>query len=70
MNLPGVTATDSMAYRIEALRVHLENMIGDELFLAAYKHLNNMTSDDDDTEHDELEGILGKAKMQFVPMIH
>lgn len=39
MNIPGVTATDSMAYRIEALRVHLEKMIGDELFLAAYKHL-------------------------------
>ena len=39
-NLPGVTASDSMAYRIEALRVYLENQIGDELFLAAYKHLN------------------------------
>ena len=24
MNLPGVTATDSMGYRIEALRVYLE----------------------------------------------
>ena len=24
-NLPGVSATDSMAYRIESLRVHLEN---------------------------------------------
>lgn len=25
VNLPGVTATDSMGYRIEALRVYLEN---------------------------------------------
>ena len=24
-DVPGVTATDSMGYRIEALRVHLEN---------------------------------------------
>lgn len=24
-NLPGITASDSMSYRIEALRVHLEN---------------------------------------------
>ncbi len=24
INIPGVTATDSMGYRIEALRVHLE----------------------------------------------
>jgi hypothetical protein len=25
INLPGVTSTDSMGYRIEALRVYLEN---------------------------------------------
>ena len=28
-----------MGYRIEALRVYLENMLGDIDFLAAYKHL-------------------------------
>lgn len=28
-NLPGVTATDSMGYRIEALRVYLEHKLGD-----------------------------------------
>lgn len=39
-NLPGVTATDSMGYRIEALRVYLEMQLGDVLFIAAYKHLN------------------------------
>jgi hypothetical protein len=38
-NLPGITATDSMGYRIEALRVHLENMLGDMPFIAAYRHL-------------------------------
>ena len=38
-NVPGVTATDSMGYRIEALRVHLEKHLGDIPFLAAYKHL-------------------------------
>ena len=38
-NIPGVTATDSMGYRIEALRVYLENILGDIHFLAAYKHL-------------------------------
>jgi hypothetical protein len=38
-NVPGVTATDSMGYRIEALRVHLEKNLGDIPFLAAYKHL-------------------------------
>ena len=34
-----MSATDSMGYRIEALRVYLENILGDIPFLAAYKHL-------------------------------
>lgn len=38
-NLPGVSATDSMGYRIEALRVYLENQLGDIPFIAGYKHL-------------------------------
>lgn len=41
-NLPGVTATDSMGYRIEALRVYLELQLGDQPFIAAYKHLINL----------------------------
>ena len=28
-NLPGISAADSRSYRIEALRVHLENQLGD-----------------------------------------
>lgn len=39
LNIPGVTATDSMGYRIEALRVYLENILGDKPFVLAYKHL-------------------------------
>ena len=35
-NLPGVQASDSMAYRIEALRVYLEQQLGDQPFIAAY----------------------------------
>lgn len=34
-----MTSTDSMGYRIEALRVYLENQLGDIPFIAAYKHL-------------------------------
>jgi hypothetical protein len=44
-----------MGYRIEALRVHLENMLGDVPFITAYKHLTNLTKDDDDQTNDELE---------------
>lgn len=37
--LPGITATDSRSYRIEALRVHLENQLGDAAFIQAYRYL-------------------------------
>ncbi len=66
-NIPGVTATDSMGYRIEALRVYLENMLGDQPFLGAYKHLQNLSDEED---NNELDDILGPKKMKFVTLIH
>jgi NIMA (never in mitosis gene a)-related kinase len=68
VNVPGVTATDSMGYRIEALRVYLEKLLGDDPFIAAYKHLVNL-ADDDDT-NDSLDKMLGPKKMKYVPLIH
>ena len=41
-NLPGVQATDSMGYRIEALRVYLENQLTDQIFIKVYQHLTNL----------------------------
>lgn len=67
-NLPGITASDSMSYRIEALRVHLENQMGDHLFITAYKHLQNLADDDEGADND-IEAVL-KKKMKFVPLIH
>ena len=56
-----------MGYRIEALRVYLESQLGDEILKAAYKHLNNLDNDDDDSV---IEGIVGAKKIKFVPLIH
>ena len=67
-NLPGVQASDSMGYRIEALRVYLETQLGDESFITAYQHLSNLQNDDDDSN--VIEGIVGAKKMKFVPLIH
>ena len=50
MNLPGVCATDSMGYRIEALRVYLEQQLNDIPFIAAYKHLVNLSNDEETTK--------------------
>ena len=66
-NLPGVQASDSMGFRIEALRVYLETQLGDEAFIAVYQHLNNLENDEDDNM---IESIVGAKKMKFVPLIH
>ena len=66
-NLPGVQASDSMGYRIEALRVYLETQLGDQAFISAYQHLVNLQNDDDDNV---IEGLVGPKKLKFVPLIH
>jgi len=58
-NLPGVQASDSMGYRIEALRVYLENQLGDQAFQAVYKQLTNLTNDGDDDNDNMIENVLG-----------
>lgn len=56
-----------MGYRIEALRVYLENNLGEEPFVMAYKHFASLR---DDEEEPNIEGIIGAKKMKFVPLIH
>lgn len=68
LDLPGVTAQDSQSYRIEALRVYLENELGDIPFIAAYKHLQNVSTNEDVT--DSLEGIIEESKMKYITLIH
>jgi len=59
-----------MGYRIEALRVYLENQLGDQAFQAVYKQLTNLSNDDDDNNDNVIESILGQKKMKFVPLVH
>lgn len=66
-NLPGVQASDSMGYRIEALRMYIETKMGDQIFISAYQHLNNLKNDD---ENHMIESIVGQKKMKYVPLIH
>ena len=59
-----------MGYRIEALRVYLENQLGDQAFKAAYMHLTSLGNDDDENNDEVVAGILGRKKIKFVPLIH
>ena len=66
-NLPGVQASDSMGYRIEALRVYLENNLGEDAFVHAYKVFASLKNED---EEPNIEGIISPKKMKFVPLIY
>ena len=57
-----------MTYRIEAMRVYLEDKLGDVAFIAAYKHLVNLSNGSE--LDDDLEQILGPKKMKYVTLIH
>lgn len=61
-NLPGVTKQDSLGYRIEALRVYIEGLLGDNAFLTIYRTLVNLGPDDEVSDH-EFEALIGKKKM-------
>lgn len=69
LDLPGVTSTDSQSYRIEALRVYLEEMLGDTCFIAAYKHYINSSEDNENVEDEIIDTLKDKTKEKFVPLI-
>lgn len=67
-NLPGVWSSDSQSYRIEALRVYLEEKLGDIVFINAYNYyLNSSELDEKNTE--DIDSILGSRK-KYVGLIY
>jgi len=66
--LPGISDTDSIFYRIEALRNYLESKLGLEPMLRAYQYLLDPPADDDSNA--ELSTILEPRKLKFVPLIY
>lgn len=65
------SSRESLCYRIESLRLHLEQQLGLESFIQAYELLQNQQEDDDDDEfNDRLLSILGKARLDYVSLIH
>ena len=70
LRLPGVGKRDSRASRIESLRVFLENKIGATLFIHAYRLMESVSEDDDEQQlEQQLLGIVGAAKAEFLPLI-
>jgi len=72
LRLPGVSDQDTVGYRIEALRVYLEQQLTVDKFLQAYNFLidppHNDGDEDDDTT--QLQNILGPERTKFIPLIY
>eukprot|EP00003_Mantamonas_plastica_P030586 TRINITY_DN765_c0_g1_i2.p1 TRINITY_DN765_c0_g1~~TRINITY_DN765_c0_g1_i2.p1 ORF type:complete len:942 (-),score=467.14 TRINITY_DN765_c0_g1_i2:1331-4156(-) len=66
-----VKEEDSIFYRIESLRMFLEEKLGLDLFLQAYQLLMGVGQEDDmDDLDDQLEQVLGEDNMQFATLLN
>lgn len=61
LKLPNVSDRDSVAHRIESLRMFLEKMVGDELFIKVYRLLDSMGQEDDE------DAVMSKATSMLGP---
>lgn len=69
LHLPGVSEKDSIAYRIEALKVFLESALGDMAFIEAYQYLQENEDFNGKNESNDLQKILGK-NIKYLTLIY
>lgn len=65
--VPGTNDRDTIGYKIEALRVYLEKQIGVDLFLRAYKLVQDANEQQDSLMM--LNTLLLKDQKKFIPLI-
>lgn len=76
LHLPNVSSKDSLMYRIESLRMFLEDKLGFETFIKIYHLLNdnnanNNNNNGSDPSIDEQIGkILNEEQMPLLSLIH
>ncbi|PNW87779.1 hypothetical protein CHLRE_01g001800v5 [Chlamydomonas reinhardtii] len=69
--LPGVRVTDSLALKVEALRVYLEAALGTDPFLKVYRRLESLSIDDDEGQVSaEFLAVLGPDKLPYLQLVH
>lgn len=70
VKLPSVQRDDGLAYRIEALRVMLEDRLGFDRFFDVYQMLKDMQpGDDDDQLADELVSAVGPENTGYLSLV-
>jgi len=68
--IPGLSEHDSIGYRIEALRVYLENQLGSDPFINSYKMLQNEKGGDEEEIGFMIRKQVGKSKEKFIPLLY
>eukprot|EP01066_Platyproteum_vivax_P001948 Platyproteum_vivax@DN12420_c0_g1_i2.p1 len=63
-----ISEDDSASYRIELLKMYLEQELGFDKFLNAYRKLQNVCEIEDDGGVDEKD--LGSEGLKFLPLLH
>lgn len=69
-SLYSLSPTSSLMYRIETLRLFLENEMGEDHLLSCYKAMNNITANEEDHTILETTALFPSAELQrFIPFI-
>ena len=62
---------DTLAAKVETLRVFLEQELGMELFLRLYHHLENLSpTADAQAAADAICAMVGEENVRFIPLVH
>lgn len=70
VSLPS-TVGDSLAAKVEALRVFLEQELGTEEFLQLYNLLEGLSPNSDTVvSAATVCSLVGEDKLQFIPLVH
>lgn len=71
VHLPGVRESDSLALKVEALRVFLESKLGTDPFLKVYRRLESLSIEDDEGEVSaEFLAVLGQERLPYLQLVH
>ncbi|GFH11762.1 protein kinase domain-containing protein [Haematococcus lacustris] len=69
--LEGVRSNDSLAHKVEALRMFLDQKLGTQAFLKVYRRLESLSLEDDESEVSrEFLAVLGQDKLPYLQLIH
>ncbi|EPY16534.1 protein kinase [Strigomonas culicis] len=68
LELPNMSASHPLTTRIEALRMFLEEKLGDDTFIHCYKVMNDVSADNDQAL-ERLTQALSEEQRRFIPLI-